>query len=38
MSLPLLVRPGTRLPWGARDDRPDYDYDEGLTWREFEVN
>jgi alpha-D-xyloside xylohydrolase len=38
LSLPLLVRPGTRLPWGARDDRPDYDYEDGLTWREFELD
>ena len=23
------------LPWGARDDRPDYDYLDGLTLRVF---
>ena len=34
-SLPLYVRPGTALPWGARDDRPDYDYHDGLTVRVF---
>jgi len=34
-SLPLYVRPGAVLPWGARDDRPDYDYLEGLTLRVF---
>jgi alpha-D-xyloside xylohydrolase len=30
-SLPLLIRPGAVLPVGARDDRPDYDYADGLT-------
>ncbi|WP_426184540.1 alpha-xylosidase [Microbacterium sp. TWP3-1-2b2] len=35
MSLPLYVRPGTVLPWGARDDRPDYDYHDELTLRVF---
>lgn len=34
-SLPLYVRPGTVLPWGARDDRPDYDYHDGLRLRVF---
>ena len=37
MSLPLLVRPNTRLPMGARDDRPDYDYEDGVAVRKFEV-
>jgi alpha-D-xyloside xylohydrolase len=32
-SLPLLVRPGAVLPLGARDDRPDYDYADGVTLR-----
>ena len=30
-TLPLYVRPGAVIPVGARDDRPDYDYLEGLT-------
>ncbi|GIT80889.1 alpha-xylosidase [Leifsonia sp. LS1] len=30
-SLPLYVREGAVLPLGGRDDRPDYDYREGLT-------
>ena len=30
-SLPLYVRDGAVLPVGARDDRPDYDYLDGLT-------
>jgi alpha-D-xyloside xylohydrolase len=36
-SLPLLVRPGTVLPVGARTDRPDYDHAEGVTLRLFAV-
>jgi alpha-D-xyloside xylohydrolase len=31
LSLPLLVRPGAAIPVGARDDRPDYEYVEGVT-------
>ncbi|MDT0156487.1 alpha-xylosidase [Microbacterium sp. ARD32] len=34
-SLPLYVRPGAVLPWGAREDRPDYDYHDGLRLRVF---
>ena len=34
-SLPLYARPGAVIPWGARDDRPDYDYREGLRLRVF---
>lgn len=34
-SLPLYVRPGSVLPWGARTDRPDYDYHDGLRLRVF---
>ncbi len=30
-SLPLLVRPGVVLPIGARDDRPDYHYADGVA-------
>jgi alpha-D-xyloside xylohydrolase len=36
-SLPLLVRPGTVLPLGARTDRPDYDYADGVTLELFEL-
>jgi alpha-D-xyloside xylohydrolase len=32
-SLPLYVRPGSVLPWGAREDRPDYDDLDGLRLR-----
>jgi len=34
-SLPLYARPGAVLPWGARDDRPDYDFHDGLRLRVF---
>jgi alpha-D-xyloside xylohydrolase len=30
-SVPLLVRPGAVLPVGAVDDRPEYDYADGVT-------
>jgi alpha-D-xyloside xylohydrolase len=30
-SLPLLVRPGSVIATGARDDRPDYSYVDGVT-------
>jgi len=36
-SLPLLVRPGTVLPIGARNDSPEYDYADNLTLRCFEL-
>lgn len=32
-SVPLLVRPGAVLAIGARDDRADYDYADGVTLR-----
>jgi alpha-D-xyloside xylohydrolase len=35
-SLPLYVRPGAVLPWGADDQRPDGEWLEGLTLRVFE--
>ncbi|MFJ8752863.1 alpha-xylosidase [Streptomyces sp. NPDC102441] len=34
-SLPLLVRDGAALPWGADDQRPDSDWLDGLTLRVF---
>ena len=30
-SLPLLLRPDSVVPWGACDDRPDYDWADGVT-------
>lgn len=35
LSLPLYVPPNTVLPWGAEDERPDYDYARGVTLRVF---
>ncbi|SMH45989.1 alpha-D-xyloside xylohydrolase [Rathayibacter oskolensis] len=34
-TLPLYVREGTLLPVGARQDRPDYDYLDGLELRSY---
>jgi alpha-D-xyloside xylohydrolase len=34
-SLPLLVRPGSVIATGARDDRPDYSYVDGVTLNVF---
>ncbi|MBD8586077.1 alpha-xylosidase [Frigoribacterium sp. CFBP 8766] len=34
-TLPLYVREGAVVPVGARDDRPDYDYLDGLTLHVF---
>ena len=36
-SLPLLVRPGAVIPIGARDDRPDYDYPDGVALHLFGI-
>jgi len=36
-SVPLLVRPGTMLAVGARDDKPDYDYGTGVTLQIYEL-
>ncbi|MEV0235004.1 alpha-xylosidase [Nonomuraea sp. NPDC050786] len=36
-SLPLLVRPGAVVPTGARDDRPDYDYADGVTLNAYRL-
>ncbi|MDR1807683.1 MAG: alpha-xylosidase [Propionibacteriaceae bacterium] len=36
-SLPLLVRPDTVLPLGAQDDRPDYDWADGVELACFEL-
>lgn len=37
LSVPLRVRPGTVLPWGADDSRPDYEWADGVTLRCFEL-
>ena len=35
-SLPLMARPGAVIAVGTRDDRPDYDYADGVLLRVFE--
>ncbi len=37
LSLPLMVRPGTVLPMGRHDDRPDYDYTDGLELHVYQL-
>jgi len=37
LSLPLLVRPGSLIAFGAEDSRPDYEYGEGVTLRLYEL-
>jgi len=37
LSVPLLVRPDSVLPVGARTDRPDYDHADGVTLRLFDL-
>jgi alpha-D-xyloside xylohydrolase len=37
LSVPLLVRPGAVIPVGAVDDRPDYDYADGVTLRLYQI-
>jgi alpha-D-xyloside xylohydrolase len=37
LSLPVYVRPDTVLPVGAREDRPDYAWADGVTLRLFEI-
>jgi alpha-D-xyloside xylohydrolase len=37
MSLPLMVRPNSIIPVGADENRPDYDYAEGVTLHVFEL-
>ena len=36
-SVPLLVRPNSILAVGARDDRPDYDFGDGVTLEVYEL-
>ncbi|MQA85319.1 MAG: alpha-xylosidase [Streptosporangiales bacterium] len=37
LSIPLLVRPGAVVPVGGVDDRPDYDYADGVTLQAYEL-
>jgi alpha-D-xyloside xylohydrolase len=36
-SVPLLVRPGSVIPVGARSDRPDYGYEDGVTLHVYQL-
>jgi alpha-D-xyloside xylohydrolase len=36
-SVPLLARPGSVIPVGAVEDRPDYDYAGGVTLRAYHL-
>jgi alpha-D-xyloside xylohydrolase len=38
LSLPLLARPNSVIPVGAREDRPDYDYADGVTLHIFALD
>jgi alpha-D-xyloside xylohydrolase len=37
LSIPLLARPGAVIPVGAVEDRPGYDYADGVTLRVYEL-
>ena len=37
MSLPLLARPDTVIPFGSQTDRPDYDYSDGVTLQVYDL-
>ena len=37
LSVPLLVRPHSVIAVGSRDDKPDYDYADGVTLRVYEL-
>ncbi|HET7537892.1 MAG TPA: alpha-xylosidase [Candidatus Didemnitutus sp.] len=37
LSLPVFVRPGSIVPLGSVEDRPDYNYSDGVTYRVFEI-
>jgi len=38
MSLPVYVAANTVLPWGAEEERPDYDFARGTTLRVFALD
>jgi alpha-D-xyloside xylohydrolase len=37
MNMPLLVRPNSVIAVGSRDDRPDYDYVDGVTLQVYQL-
>jgi len=38
LSLPLFARPASVVAFGAVDNRPDYDFADGVTFRVYELN
>jgi alpha-D-xyloside xylohydrolase len=36
-SVPVLARPGSVIPFGVVEDRPEYDYADGVTLRAYEL-
>ncbi|HNT78291.1 MAG TPA: glycoside hydrolase family 31 protein, partial [Anaerolineae bacterium] len=38
LSLPLLARPNSVIPVGANDQRPDYDFSDGVTFHVFALD
>ncbi len=38
LQLPLLVRPNSAIAVGAQDDRPDYDYAQGVTFEVYALD
>ena len=37
MSIPLMVRPNSVIAVGSHEDRPDYDYGDGVTLQVYEL-
>jgi alpha-D-xyloside xylohydrolase len=37
LSLPLMVRPNSVIAVGSQDERPDYDYTDGVTLQAYEL-
>jgi alpha-D-xyloside xylohydrolase len=37
LSVPLMARPNSVIPVGANEQRPDYDYADGVTFHVFEL-
>ncbi|MDR2103350.1 MAG: alpha-xylosidase, partial [Treponema sp.] len=37
LSLPLMVKPGSVIPLGADTQKPDYDYEDGITFHVFDL-
>lgn len=38
LSIPLMVKPGSIVAIGAHDDKPDYDYADGVELRLYEIS